>query len=240
MSGEPCTVAATLRRQATARAEHTLLVCDRERISYAEADRRSADLAHGLIALGAGKGTHIGLLYPNGPEFVVAMLAAARIGAVVIPFSTFATPREIREQLVHSDTAILLSARSFRTHDYVERLRDVSAGAPLLRHVVFDCDELACDADAALLNALEADVDGCDVLAIVYTSGSTSAPKGVVHTHAGLLGNQLGLNMIRGLTAADRLFCNSPFCWIGGSRSGCWPPCPPARPWCVPTPPMRA
>ena len=58
-----------------------------------EADSRSAELARGLIALGAGKGTHVGLLYPNGAEFVVAMLAAARIGAVVVPFSTFVTAR---------------------------------------------------------------------------------------------------------------------------------------------------
>src|SRR3984957_20843617 len=109
MPGDPPTVAAVLRRRAAARAEHPLLVCDDDRISYAEAETRSAELARGLIALGAGKGTHVGLLYPNGTEFVVGMLAAARIGAVVIPFSTFVTAREMREQLVHSDTEILLS-----------------------------------------------------------------------------------------------------------------------------------
>ncbi|MBJ7466053.1 MAG: AMP-binding protein, partial [Mycolicibacterium sp.] len=47
------------------RADHLLLICDDERLSYAEADIRSADLARGLVALGAGKGTHVGLLYPN-------------------------------------------------------------------------------------------------------------------------------------------------------------------------------
>src|SRR5215472_1907505 len=93
MPGDSPTVAEILRHQVRSRGDHPLLVCDSDRISYAEADHRSAELARGLIAFGAGKGTHLGLLYPNGTDFVVGMLAAARIGAVVVPFSTFATAR---------------------------------------------------------------------------------------------------------------------------------------------------
>jgi acyl-CoA synthetase (AMP-forming)/AMP-acid ligase II len=215
MRSESLTVGNVLRQQAQARANHPFLVCDTERLSYAEADRRSADLARGLIALGAGKGTHVGLLYPNGGAFVVGMLAAARIGAVVIPFSTFATAPELAVQLVDSDTEILLAAASFRAHDYRTRLAEVERTAPLLRHVLVESepDEKA---DEAQLEAMESDVDDSDVLAIIYTSGSTSAPKGVVHTHASLLEHQKVLNEIRGLATTDTLFCNSPFFWIGG------------------------
>ena len=236
MRGDAPTVAEVLTRQARSRADHPLLVCDGDRISYGEAEARSAELARGLIAVGAGKGTHVGLLYPNGPEFVVAMLAAARIGAVVIPFSTFMTARELREQLVDSDTEILLATASFRSHDYVRRLADVLShaeldsderlfvtAAPQLRHVIVD-PERGCrrtrTVDPGLLEAMEEDVDGCDPLTIVYTSGSTSAPKGVVHTHGALLAHQQNLNEIRGLTADDKLFCNSPFFWIGGFAFG--------------------
>src|ERR1700733_11923740 len=232
MSSESTTVGDVLRAQARSRGDHPLLICDSERISYADADRLSARLARGLIGLGAGKGSHVGLLYPNGVAFVVGMLAAARVGAVVVPFSTFATARELREQLVDSDAEILLAAPSFRSHDYVQRLAEVLPGshlnsgdrlfdvaAPQLRQVIFDLarlHRLAETVDERLLTAMQDDVDGSDDFTIVYTSGTTTAPKGVVHTHAALLDHQRNLNAIRGLTAADRLFCNSPFFWIGG------------------------
>ena len=130
MPSDSLTVADVLRRQARDRAEHPLLVCDADRLSYAEADRRSARLARGLIALGAGKGTHVGVLYPNGAAWIVAMLAAARIGAVVIPFSTFATAPEIAVQLAHSDVEILLAAASFRRTTTATRLADIDETLP--------------------------------------------------------------------------------------------------------------
>ena len=229
------TLGSVVREQARTRGDHPLLVCDDDRLSYTEAERRSAAVARGLLALGAGRGAHVGILQPNGSAFVVAAFAAARIGAVVIPFTTFSTSRELREQLVDSDVTILLSARAYRSHDYEARLAEVlgakvrpgerlmNPDVPQLRHVVFDLEQL-CGAgesiDERLLAASEADVVGADPLAIVYTSGSTSAPKGALHTHAALLTHQRNLNEIRALTRDDRLFCNSPFFWIGGFGFG--------------------
>jgi acyl-CoA synthetase (AMP-forming)/AMP-acid ligase II len=237
MVPDSLTIAAVLARQQQ-RGDHPLLVCDGGRLSYTAAECLSLRLACGLIARGAGKGTHIGLLYPNGADFVIGALAAARIGAVVVPFSTFMTAMELATQLVSSDVAILLSARSYRSHDYAQRITDAlglvgnelqsqeplfSTSAPALRHVVFDIDELAAlgeTIDESFLAAVESDVDPGDPLAIIYTSGSTGPPKGAVHTHGALLGHQSNLNDIRGLTPTDRLFSNSPFFWIGGFAFG--------------------
>jgi acyl-CoA synthetase (AMP-forming)/AMP-acid ligase II len=230
------TTASVLIRQARTRTTHPLLICDAERLRYEDAERRSALLARGLIALGVGKGSHVGLLYPNGADFVIGMLAATRIGAVAVPFTTFATARELGEQLAHADVTVLLAAPSYRSHDYVGRLTEAlgvreftpsrplfTARAPHLRHIVFDQSAVANLADGVhvdLLSALQDDVDGSDPLAIVYTSGSTDVPKGAVHTHASVLGHQRNLNEIRGLAADDRLFCNSPFFWVGGLAFG--------------------
>jgi len=210
------TVADVLREQVRRRGEHPLLVCDHDRLSYADADRRSAYLARGLLTLGAGKGTHIGVLYPNGVDWIVAMLAVARIGAVVVPVSTFATAPEMATQLDHADIEILLATQSYRGNDYRTRLGEIDdAALPLLRHVLIETAPSSV-AEESLLDAMEADVDASDVLAVIYTSGSASAPKGVVHTHGSLLEHQRVLNEIRGLTSEDKLFCNSPFFWVGG------------------------
>lgn len=211
------TVGRLLHQRAGKLGDHLLLVCDSERLTYRQAEQQSADLARGLVALGAGKGTHIGVIHPNSTGFVVAMLAAARMGAVTVPLSTFCTARELRNQLVHSDTEILLATSSFRGYDYSARLAGIRT--PWLRHVVFD-NHLDSTVGPEVLAAVESDVSGCDLLTVVYTSGSTGPAKGVMHTHEALLGHQRNLNEIRGLTAQDRLFCNSPFFWIGGLAFG--------------------
>ena len=65
-------------------ADRELIALNDRRITFRDADALSAQLARGLLASGIGKGTRVGLLMPNGPEFVIAFLAAARIGALVL------------------------------------------------------------------------------------------------------------------------------------------------------------
>ena len=243
----PLTVAALLHRQA-ARSDHPLLICDDASLTYAEAESRSATLARGLLAAGVGKGTHVGLLLPNGPEFAVGWLAAARIGAVTVPISTFSTPAEIAGLLRGADVEFLLAAASFRNHDYVDKLQqavpelDLSAAStqppllapsvPALRRIAFFSNDAPAgwsisglegpgvDVRDDLLAAVEATVNPADHMVIVHTSGSTSAPKGVVHVHGSLIRHVDNLNQIRRYAQDEVLFSNSPFFWIGGFAYG--------------------
>ena len=97
-----------------------------ERITYAELDRRSRVLATRLVEAGVGKGTHVGILFPNGWEWVVAWAAAARLGAVVVPVNTFYRTPELGRFLRHADVQYLLGVASFLQHDYLERLETIA------------------------------------------------------------------------------------------------------------------
>jgi acyl-CoA synthetase (AMP-forming)/AMP-acid ligase II len=223
-----------------------LLVADEARLTYAEADRRSATLARALLAAGAGAGSRVALLYPNTPAFVVAWLAAARIGSVSVPLSTFSTSAELEGLVRGADATFLLSAPAYRSQDFVAGVSAaidalvlaappplLSEDVPSLRRVVFDFDgpvpktmepgwtmagflSGADDVSEAVLRAAEKFVSPADPMVIVHTSGSTSEPKGVVHTHGALIRHLDNLNQLRRYDESEILFSNSPFFWIGG------------------------
>ena len=89
------TVPVFVRELARKHGDATLIVLDDRRLSFRDADALSAKLARGLLARGVGKGTRVGLLMPNGPDWLVAWLAATRIGAVLVPLNTFFQTREV-------------------------------------------------------------------------------------------------------------------------------------------------
>ena len=242
--GLPLTIPALLQAR-TAHPDHVLLVVDDARLTYGEAERRSAELARALLAAGAGATTRVALLYPNSPEFVVAWLAAARIGAVSVPLSTFSTSAELVGLLGGADVVQLLAAPGYRSQDYLAGLTEglegldltappplFSVTAPSLRRIAFDLAPPDAPIDQAwtlrgllsrasevgtdLLAAAEDAVSPGDPMVIVHTSGSTSEPKGVLHAHGSLIRHLDNLNQLRHYDRTEILFSNSPFFWIGG------------------------
>jgi acyl-CoA synthetase (AMP-forming)/AMP-acid ligase II len=243
MSRTPLTIGALIEQHAASIGAQDFFVCDDERLTYADANAQSRVLARALLALGVGRSTHVGLLMPSSAAYVVSWLAATRIGAVAVPISTFSTADELRWLIRNANVGVLLSASTFRSHDYTATLQKAFpelataapgplhlATAPSLRWVFVDGDAPAWTADRsmtaleeqangiddAFLSAVEADVSPSDRMVIVHTSGSTSTPKGVIHPHGSLIEHTDNLNQIRGLTAGMKLFSNSPLFWIGG------------------------
>src|SRR5271156_1036953 len=104
------------------------LVTDEERLSFAEADAQSRTLADALLASGVGKGTRVGILFPNCAQWLIAWLAAARIGALTVPLSTFAPGAELARLLRHTDVQVLLTGRSIAGRDLVERIEHALPG----------------------------------------------------------------------------------------------------------------
>jgi acyl-CoA synthetase (AMP-forming)/AMP-acid ligase II len=225
--------------------ERPLIVLDEERLTYAAADAQSRHLARGLLASGIAKGTRVGLLMPNGPDWVVAWQAATRIGAVVVPINTFYKSRELGWILRHADIHTLLTVPRFLGNDYLERLEACAPGLstqkagaislpalPQLRKVyvwggadrswansdrdLVEAADAAPAFDESFLREIESTVYPADPMVVIYSSGSTADPKGAVHTHGTVIRHSFNLNGFRDLTQEDRIFSPMPFFWVGG------------------------
>ena len=81
-----------------------------------------------LLANGVRHGTHVGLLAPNGPEWVAGYFAVTRIGAVAIPLNTYSKPRELSWVIDHAGIEVLLTVDRHLGHDYLDRLESIAPG----------------------------------------------------------------------------------------------------------------
>jgi acyl-CoA synthetase (AMP-forming)/AMP-acid ligase II len=126
------TVPALLHRAVELYGDDDFVVLPDERLTFADAERRSGALALRLLAAGAGKGTRVGIVLPTGVDWVVAWLAAARVGALAMLFPATYRPEELRRSLVIGDVAILFAPHELFGQDYPVFLEEAVAG--LARH----------------------------------------------------------------------------------------------------------
>jgi acyl-CoA synthetase (AMP-forming)/AMP-acid ligase II len=207
------------------------------RLTYTELDQQATELAARLVLAGVTKGTRVGVIMPNGVRWVTVAAALTRVGAVLVPLSTLLTAPELVTQLRTAAVQFLLTVEEFRGHRYLDGLRSEvalpddlvgplrSPELPALRTIwtidrLDDAVDDATERASSMVVAMAAAVVPSDPLVILFTSGSSGAPKGVIHSHGNALAAAASGLTARCIGPDTRLYLPMPFFWVGGFGSG--------------------
>ena len=205
-------------------AHREAIVFGHERITFGAFRERVDAFARGLAAIGLVKGDALAIWLPNRPLWYVAQHAAARLGVVVVALNPRYRASELTYILRQSDAAALLLTDHLGPVDYLEILHEVapelrdavpgeldSAGFPHLRHVLVDADDPypGCLRVADLIEAGEEGTPPAvrpdDVFTLLYTSGTTSFPKGAMITHRNCVPHGWNTGVQLRMTPHDRV-----------------------------------
>jgi acyl-CoA synthetase (AMP-forming)/AMP-acid ligase II len=202
--------------------DHLALAFYEVRLTYAQLNARACRLANALGSLGVAKGDRIAALLHNSPQFIETYFAAAKIGAIFVPLNFRLASAEMGRLLENCDAAVLIYGDEFS-----ETIAPL-AGAPSLPRQRVRVSELTAAAVAlgptldyerwiGAFSDSEPDVDvapGDDQL-IVYTSGTTGAPKGAILSHRNTLFSSLTKIIDFGLTPSDTIVVFGPLFHVG-------------------------
>jgi len=188
------------------------------RYNYGLLDWEADRAAKGLIRLGIQPGDRVALWAPNVAEWIVAMLALARMGALMVPIDPEAEPADVQYILSQSEARALIACKEADLEDYIDTMLEMRDSVPSLEHIILIADEsfpetelwtevLAGGEDVPpeVLLDISFGQQPSDPVAVMYTSGTTGSPKGVVLDHAGLINKSFHSTARQGITAEDRL-----------------------------------
>jgi fatty-acyl-CoA synthase len=194
------------------------------RFTYAELRDEAERLARAFMALGVRAGDRVGIWSPNNAEWVITQYATAKAGAILVNVNPAYKTSELADILGRSGVSVLVSARTFRSTDYVAMVDEVRRGLPELNVIVFlgetsepwamSWNDLLARAGEIPVQALrerEAELDFDDPINIQYTSGTTGLPKGATLSHHNILNNGFFVGERLHMRAEDRICVPVPF-----------------------------
>jgi fatty-acyl-CoA synthase len=238
------TLAQLLERQATQSSQRVFAIFPELSITYGDLYERASELAKGLISHGLEPGTPVAIFMPNCLDFLLAHYAVQLAGGVGVLLNARYKQYELRQVIAHCDAQILMTTDVIDEHVNLTdvlcgtypQLGDSSAArsltladAPLLKTLILfgnkrlsaalPADDLKASGRAvsnATLAQRRLDQDSENTAVIIYTSGTTAAPKGCELSHAGLQRSWSIFSRAVGLEAGEKVWDPMPFFHSGG------------------------
>jgi acyl-CoA synthetase (AMP-forming)/AMP-acid ligase II len=203
------------------------------RLNYAAFGDRIHEATRAHIAWGMVKGDRFAVWAPNVWEWPVAALGGLEAGGILVPVNTRFKGREAAYVLRKSQARILFTVTDFLDTDYVSLLREADEDLPHLEQIVVlrgpvpdgcisydDFIARSSEVDDTARAERAASVDGDDVCLIMFTSGTTGAPKGAMLVHKAICKAYLAWADVVGLRAGDRYIVINPFFHSFGFNAG--------------------